>query len=259
MGFPLPKMMFRSAVTVFFIILNAAVGAVAAERTAGEIVGDALDQIRGETSEGVFTMVIHRPDWERSMTIKGYSEGREKSIFWILSPPKDAGNGTLKVGTDMWTYNPKINRVIKLPPSMMSQSWMGSDFSNNDLARSDTILTDYDHKLVGEKRVEGKKVSVIESPAKPTAPVIWGSLRFEIREDNILLSEGFYDEDGALVKRLETMEIDTRDKRLIPVKMKMIRPKEPEKYTILTYDKVDFNVALPSNLFTRSALKNPRR
>lgn len=251
--------MLKSALFVLCMILNVSSGAAAAERTAAEIVGDALDRLRGKTSEAVSTMVIHRPDWERKMTIRGYTEGRDKSIFWILSPPKDAGNGTLKVGTDMWTYNPKINRVIKLPPSMMSQSWMGSDFSNNDLARSDTIVEDYDHHIVEEKNVDGRKVYVIESPARPTAPVIWGKLGLEIREDSVLLSEDFYDQDGALVKRLETLKIGTRDSREIPVRMKMTRAEEPDKYTLLIYEEVDFDVNLPPNLFTRSALKNPRR
>lgn len=252
------KWLVKGVVFVLGVSLIAA-WATGAEPNAEEIVGRALDQMRGETSEAVSTMVIHRPDWERKMTIKGYTEGRKKSIFWILSPPKDAGNGTLKVGTDMWTYNPKINRVIKLPPSMMSQSWMGSDFSNNDLARSDTVVEDYEHRILKEKRMDGKKVYVIESPARPTAPVIWGKLGLEIREDGVLLSEDFYDQDGAPVKRLETLEIDTRDGRLIPVRMKMTRPEEPEKHTLLIYEEVDFNVDLPSNLFTRSALKNPRR
>lgn len=252
------NILLKGTVSLFCIILIAS-GAAAAEPDATEIVGRALDQMRGKTSESVSSMIIHRPDWERKMTIKGYTEGREKSIFWILSPAKDAGNGTLKVGTDMWTYNPKINRVIKLPPSMMSQSWMGSDFSNNDLARSDTVVEDYEHHIVKEKTVDGKKVYVIESPAKPTAPVIWGKLGLEIREDGILLSEVFYDQDGAPVKRLETLEIDTRDNRLIPVRMKMTRADEPEKYTLLIYEEVDFDVDLPPNLFTRAALKNPRR
>ena len=78
-------------------------------------------------------MTIHRPDWQRTMTIKAWTKGQKKSLFFIASPPKDEGNGTLKKGREMWMFNPKVNRVIKVPPSMMSKSWMGSDFSNNDL------------------------------------------------------------------------------------------------------------------------------
>jgi outer membrane lipoprotein-sorting protein len=129
-------------------------------------------------------MTIHRPDWERSLTIKAWTRGEKDSIFFILTPPKDVGNGTLKRGREMWIYNPKVNRVIKLPPSMMSQAWMGSDFSNNDLAKSDSILEDYTHLLEGVETHEGKKVYVVKSTPKPAAPVVWGMQRLKIREDS---------------------------------------------------------------------------
>ena len=247
---------------IFFSLLCLIVVAVptsAAEPSARSIIGDALDQMRGQTSESVNTMTIHRPDWERVMTLKGYTRDREYSIFWVLSPPKDEGNGTLKRGDEMWTYNPKVNRVIKLPPSMMAQSWMGSDFSNDDLARSDTIVEDYDHELTDTKTVGGKKVYVIDSPAKPRAPVIWGKLRFEIREDNVLLKEEFFDEDGQLVKTIDTQEIKTMGGRVLPTTWKVYKAGVEDEYTLLVVDEIKFNVDLPANLFTRSALKNPPR
>ncbi len=232
---------------------------IAAEPSAESVIGDALDQMRGLTSESVNTMTIHRPDWERTMTIKGYTSGRENSIFWVLSPPKDEGNGTLKQQNEMWTYNPKVNRVIKLPPSMMAQSWMGSDFSNDDLAKSDTIVNDYNHQLTSTKTVNGKKVYVIESPAKQQAPVIWGKLRFEIREDNVLLKEEFFDEDGELVKTMDTLEIKTMGGRILPATWKIYKTDVDDEYTLLVVDEIKFNIDLPANLFTRSALKNPPR
>ena len=231
----------------------------AAERSAESIIGDALDQMRGMTSRSTNTMTIHRPDWERVMTIEGYTRDREYSIFWVLSPPRDEGNGTLKRGNEMWTYNPKVNRVIKLPPSMMAQSWMGSDFSNDDLAKSDTIVEDYIHRLTDVRTVDGQKVYVIDSPAKPQAPVIWGRLRFEIREDNVLLTEEFFDEDGALVKIMEALEIKTMGGRVLASTLKVYKTDAPDEYTLLVVDAVTFDLDLPSNLFTRSALKNPPR
>ncbi|MBW1989057.1 MAG: outer membrane lipoprotein-sorting protein [Deltaproteobacteria bacterium] len=204
-------------------------------------------------------MVIHRPDWERSMTIHAFTEGLDKSIFWVTAPPKDAGNGTLKLGSRMWTYNPKVNRVIKLPPSMMSQSWMGSDFSYNDLSRSDTILEDYEHALRETKTVDGMTVYVIDSPARPTAPVVWGKIVFEIREDYVLLYEGYFDEDGVLVKEMKTLEIGEMGGRVLPLEMRMAKVEEEDEYTLFYYESVQFGVSLPANLFTASALKNPRR
>lgn len=249
----------RIFLSILCLLFLAALPAGATEPTARSIIGDALDQMRGQTSESVNTMTIHRPDWERVMTIKGYTLGREYSIFWVLSPPKDEGNGTLKRENEMWTYNPKVNRVIKLPPSMMAQSWMGSDFSNDDLAKSDTIVEDYDHNLTGTKTVDGKKVYVIESPAKPRAPVIWGKLRFEIREDNVLLKEEFFDEDGQLVKTMDTLEIKTMGGRVLPTTWKIYKADVDDEYTLLVFDEVKFNLDLPADMFTRSALKNPPR
>ena len=108
---------------------------------ANQLVEDSFNYVRGKASVSTVMMTIHRPDWQRKMTIRAWTRGQKESLFYIDAPPKDHGNGTLKKGREMWIYNPKVNRVIKVPPSMMSQSWMGSDFSNNDLSKSDSLLT----------------------------------------------------------------------------------------------------------------------
>ncbi|MCK5097524.1 MAG: outer membrane lipoprotein-sorting protein, partial [Desulfobacteraceae bacterium] len=171
------------------------------------MVKKAFDYYRGIASVSIVDMTIHRTDWERTMRIKAWTMGAHDSLFKIISPAKDRGNGTLKKGNEMWTFNPKVNRVIKLPPSMMSQSWMGSDFSNNDLAKSDTIVRDYSHTIVNVKESNGLKIFSIESIPHPQAPVVWGMLRFEVREDGIMIRQGFYDEDKLLVKELVTTDI----------------------------------------------------
>ena len=148
---------------------------------ADTLVEDSFKYMRGNASIATVIMTIHRPDWERKMTIKAWTRGKKYSLFYIQSPPKDHGNGTLKKSREMWIYNPKVNRVIKVPPSMMSQSWMGSDFSNNDLAKSDSFVNDYLHSIVGTETHEGQKVYVIKSMPKPDAPVIWGMQMLKIR------------------------------------------------------------------------------
>ena len=125
----------------------------AQERDATQIVRDAIDHWRGLSSYTVMTMVIHRPDWERSMTMQAWTKGDERSLVRVMEPKKDRGNGTLTDEDSMWTYSPKINRVIKVPSSMMGQSWMGSDFSNKDVARADDIIDQYDHTLVSTNRL----------------------------------------------------------------------------------------------------------
>ena len=204
-------------------------------------------------------MTIHRPNWERTMTIKAWTRGRKDSLFTILAPAKDRGNGTLKRGREMWTFNPKVNRVIKLPPSMMSQSWLGSDFSNNDLAKSDSIFEHYTHTIEGTETHEGLKVFVVKSRPKPRAPVVWGMQRLRIREDRVLLSEEFYDEEMRLVKAMTGSQIELLGGKLYPKVWVMKQADAEEEYTRLEYQELEFKDALPESLFTFSALKNSVR
>jgi len=125
---------------------------------AAAIVKAAIKHWRGTSSYSVMTMTIHRPDWERTMTMEGWTQGDKKSIIRVLEPKKDAGNGTLLNDNIMWTYSPKVNRVIKIPSSMMNQSWMGSDFSNKDIARSSDIVDQYHHKLIDTQNSEVKRI-----------------------------------------------------------------------------------------------------
>ncbi len=159
----------------------------------------------------------------------------------------------------MWTYNPKVNRVIKLPPSMMSQAWMGSDFSNNDLAKSDSVIEDYTHTITGTEIHDGKKAYVIKSVPKPEAPVVWGMQKLKIREDHILLSQEFYDEDLKLVKAMTGQQIQMLGGKLFPKVWKMQKSDVKDEYTLLNYKELMFKQDLPDSLFTLSSLKNPRR
>jgi outer membrane lipoprotein-sorting protein len=251
-------MKLRSTVIGILLILTA--GAALGESPDPEkIVHDAFDYWRGKASVATVRMIIHRPDWERSMTLKVWTEGTADSLFTILEPPRDRGNGTLKKDNQMWTFNPKVNRVIKLPPSMMSQSWMGSDFSNNDLAKSDSLINDYTHSLEGTETLDGKTVFLIKSMPRKGAPVVWGMQTLKIREDHIFLEEIFYDEDLKPVKFLETLEIQMMDGRLFPKVWRMQKTGAKEEYTEMTYQALSFKEDLPDRLFTVSALRNPGR
>jgi len=223
------------------------------------LVRDSFNYMRGKASISETKMTIHRPEWERVSRVKAWTLGEKNGLFRITAPAKDKGNGTLKKGKDMWTYNPKINRAIKLPPSMMSQAWQGSDFSNNDLAKSDTMVNDFIHSVEGISEQNGKKVFIIKSIPKPAAPVVWGMLRLKIREDLILLSEEFFDEDFILVKALTTDEIRLIGGRLFPVSWKMQKAEAVDEYTLLEYDFIEFRENLPMSLFSLSKLKNPGR
>ncbi|RMG59024.1 MAG: outer membrane lipoprotein-sorting protein [Deltaproteobacteria bacterium] len=223
------------------------------------LVRQAVEYYRGLASISVVEMTVHRPSWERRMVIKAWTKGISDSLFVIVSPKKDRGNGTLKKGREMWTYNPKVNRVVRIPPSMMSQSWMGSDFSNNDLAKSDSILTDYVHRVVAKEVRDGHVVYTVESIPKPDAPVVWGKQVLKIRDDAILLLEEFYDEEMKLVKRLTGFDIQPLGGKLFPKRWKMEKVGEKDEYTLLEYRELRFVDDLPDYIFTVQFLRNPKR
>ena len=252
-----------SAMTAFFsallaLFLAAAVSA-AGETDGMGIVEKMFNHMRGNASESTAKMTIHRPDWERSMSIRAWTRGLDDSLFVIDSPPKDKGNGTLKKGREMWMYNPKVNRVIKIPPSMMSQSWQGSDFSNNDLAKSDSLIKDYRHSVMSTQTIDGKKVYFIESIPKPQAPVVWGKLTLKIREDAVLVEEAFFDEDKEPVKILSCSQVEMMGGRLFPKVWRMQKADVEDEYTLVVYEELAFKDSLPDRLFTRSALTTFKR
>jgi len=234
-------------------------GTNAKAQNAQAVVEGSFSYMRGKTSVCTLDMTIHRPDWERTITIKAWTKGQNDSIFRIIAPPKDHGNGTLKKKREMWMYNPKVNRVIKIPPSMMSQAWMGSDFSNDDLSKTESLIKDYSHTIIGTETHEGKKVYVIKSTPKPGAPVVWGMQRLKIREDHIFLAQEFYDEDFKLVKALTTLQIQMLGGKLFPRVWKMQKADVKDEYTMLEYKGLTFDQNLPDSLFTLSSLKIPRR
>ena len=241
------------------LIIVVAFSATAKAQDARSIIEASFNYMRGNASIATIQMTIHRPDWERSMTIKAWTKGQKESLFRIIAPPKDNGNGTLKKGREMWIYNPRINRVIKLPPSMMSQAWMGSDFSNNDLSKTDSIITNYTHTLIRSENINGKKVYLIKSIPKPEAPVVWGMQILKIREDNIILSQEFFDEDFKPVKKMTGFQIQMLGGKLFPKVWRMQKTDNRNKYTELVYNELVFKQKLEDSLFTTSSLGNPGR
>ena len=247
-----------SVVSCFSLLVFIALCKTGMAEDAQDLVRASFDYYRGKASTATVDMTIHRPDWERVVTIKAWTKGEDESLLRTIAPPKDHGNGTLKKGREMWIYNPKVNRVIKLPPSMMSQSWMGSDFSNNDLAKSDSLIKDYLHTVTGTETHGGKKVYLIESMPKPEAPVVWGMQQLKIREDLIFLSEAFYDEDLKMVKIMTAHDIRMLGGKLFPAIWRMQKADAKDEYTELHYKELSFEQDLPDTLFTTSNLRNPR-
>ena len=250
--------MIRRAVFVSTMVTVSALTATSSAQDAAEIVRKSIDNWRGESSYGEMSMTIHRPSWERSMSMRAWTGGTKKSLVRVTAPKKDAGNGTLMIDNNMWSYAPKVNRVIKVPSSMMGQSWMGSDFSNKDVSRADDIVDQYDHTLLGKEEHEGHTVYVIESVPHEEAAVVWGKEVLRIRDDDVLVSQEFHDQEGVLVKTLRSLEIGKMGGRTIAIRQRMAKSDTEDEWTEFVMESVEFDVKISDNVFTRSNLQNPR-
>ena len=228
-------------------------------KDAKELVRAAMDHWRGINSYSEMTMTIHRPDWERSMSMRAWSEGDKISLVRVTAPKKDAGNGTLLKDNDMWSYSPKINRIIKIPSSMMSQGWMGSDFSNKDISKSTDILDQYDHSLTSQAQEDGHTVYTIEAIPHEDAAIVWGKEVLKIRDDFVLLEEQFWDQDGELIKVMRAGDVTEMGGRSVARVLRMGKLETPDEWTEMTVSTIEFDLELPSGIFTLSNLRNPRQ
>ena len=233
-------------------------GALAEDLTAADIIRKAMDHYRGQTSYSEMTMVIHRPDWQREMTMRAWTEGDKQTLVRVTQPAKDAGNGTLTVDGNMWTFTPKINRVIKVPSSMMSQNWMGSDFSNKDISKDTAIIEQYDHTLLQLSEHDGHQVYVIQSIPHEEAAVVWCREVLHVRDDWVMLEQQFWDQDNVLVKTLKALQIEALSGRNVATVIRMGKEDSPQEWTEVRTATVAFDVELLANLFTMSNLRNPR-
>ena len=224
-----------------------------------ELIRAAMDQWRGKTSKGITTMVIHRDDWERTMTIRSWSSGDKKSLVQVLEPKKDAGNGTLLSDDNMWSYTPKINRVIKIPSSMLNQSWMGSDFSNRDISKSTDIIDDYTHELTHKETVDGHTYYTITSIPHEEAAVVWGKEVHVVRDDFVMIEDQFWDQDDKLVKVMKSIEIEEMGGRQVAKVLRIHKSETPNEWTEMRTEEIEFDIELPDGMFTLSKLRNPRK
>lgn len=207
--------------------------------------------LRAETNVARYQMRIHTPEWERSITLQSWDDRPGKRFFIrILSPKKDRGTAFLKVGGNLWMYLPKLERDIRIPPSMMLDSWMGSDFTNDDLVKMSSVVEDYDHRILAED--EGGYL--IESIPHPDAPVVWGKLIHRIDKEGLPVFEEFYNERGEKMRRLEFRDPAVMDGRKIPTRWILYPLRKPGCWTELRLQSIAFNVSIPEEVFTRRNL-----
>lgn len=224
-----------------------------------QIIKKSEDNLRGSSSQGTIEINIVRPTWERSITATTWSQGSDYSMILIHSPARDKGTVFLKRETEMWNYIPTINRQVKMPPSMMSQSWMGSDFNNDDLIRESSLVKDYTHKILGKDTINGRECYKIESIPHDDAPVVWGKLISWISVENYLqMKTDFYDLRGEVVQRMEGFDVMEFDGRTLPSRIRMTPLDKEGQYTEMTYKSLEFDVEFEENFFSVQNMKRIR-
>ncbi len=227
-----------------------------AQPSAREIVERADRLTRGSTQEGRYEMRIVRPDWERSTTFEFWSEGTEKSFIRVAEPARDRGVAFLKIGREMWNYIPRVNRVIKIPPSMMLQSWMGSDFTNDDLVKESSVVEDYEHRLLGSQSLEGAEVWHVELIPKPETAVAWDRIEEWIRKDDYVpLKAVYFNERGEVTRTMLFTEIRRMGGRVLPTRYDLIEETRPGRRTVLILEEVQFDRPIAGNVFSQQNLR----
>lgn len=225
-------------------------------QTAKEIVQKADEKMRGSTSQAEIVIKTVRPSWAREMRVKTWMKGTNLAMIIIQSPAKDKGIAFLKRKKEVWNWMPSLEKTIKLPPSMMSQSWMGTDFTNDDLVKESSIVNDYDHKIIGDTIINNRNSYIIQMIPKPEAAVVWGKLIVCIdKKDFLELHTKFYDEDGTLVNIMNGYDVKMMDGRLIPTYFEMIPTDKKNQKTEMIYKSIQYNKPLDDGFFSTERMK----
>ena len=232
---------------------------ISGAQSAEEIIRKADEKYRGKSSYSEMTIDIVRPKWSKQMKIKGWTEGTKYSVSIVTSPAKEKGTVFLMRDKEVWNYMPTIDRTIKFPPSMMLQNWMGTDLTNDDLVKQSSILEDYSHKIIGEEPKEGYNCWVIELIPKEEAPVVWGKVLIWVDKlEYMMLQSDYYDEDDFLVNQMIGSDIKEFSGKKLPSKLRVIPVEDEGQETILTYDKLEFDIKTSNQFFTTNYMKRIR-
>ncbi|MEX2600290.1 MAG: outer membrane lipoprotein-sorting protein [Balneolaceae bacterium] len=231
----------------------------AAAQSAAEIIEQMEDLMRGESSYVEMTMTIERPRYTRDVSMKAWAMGEEYSLILITAPARDQGTTFLKRNNEIWNYIPNIDRTIKMPPSMMSQSWMGSDFTNDDLVRESSTIHDYEHRILREEELNGRESWVLELIPRPDTPIVWGKVLIWVSKENYMqLRMEQYGQSEELVNTIEFDRIQNLGSRTIPTRMTLTPEDRPDQHTIMTYQAMEFNIDIDESFFTQQNMRRVR-
>jgi outer membrane lipoprotein-sorting protein len=249
-------MLTKLSIFLVFLFSVESILAQESQPNATELITKADTKRRGKSSTGAMTMTVERPGWSRTVSIKTWTLGTEYSLILITAPAKEKGQAFLKRKNEMWSFVPSIDRIIKMPSSMMGQSWMGSDFTNDDLLKESSFTKDYHHKILGSEDLSGGPCWKVEMIPLENAAIVWGKLLVWVTKDgdNIVKIERF-DEDGELVSTETGDKIKKVDDREIPTHMVMSPGDKPGNHTSLTIDSMDFDSPLNESFFSQQNMK----
>ena len=253
------RRLIRFMYALLLVIGTGSYSASGQETTALDIITRMDELTRGSSQQGTYEMTIIRPDWERKMSFDFWSVGTEKSFIRINEPVKERGVSFLKIDREMWQYVPRINRVIKIPPSMMLQSWMGSNFTNDDLVRESSIIEDYEHVRLEDELVEEQEVYVIESQPRPEAAVAWAKMHQWVRKsDFIPVRAVYFNERGERIRTMHFSGIKVLGGRTVPTIMELVEDKKEGQSTVLILTDATYNATIPNAIFSQQNLRKSR-
>jgi outer membrane lipoprotein-sorting protein len=251
----------RTAIMLLLIIHGFGLSSIFAQGiSATDIVRKADEKFNGEmTGYSVMSMTIIRPAWQRTVEFKSWSMENDYALTLITAPAREKGQTFLKRKNEMWSWNPAINRLIKLPPSMMSQGWMGSDYTNDDILKESSVINDYIHTIEGEEEIDSHTCYKIKLLAKEDADVLWSyQLWWVDKKEFIVLKAELFDEDGLLVRTENEKELKILDGRLLPTLLELIPAEDPGNKTVLKILEMKFNIKLEESFFSQQNMKTVR-
>ena len=218
---------------------------------------DNVDDIyRSNASHGIITLAVTTVNWQRTLTLEQWSKGQDKTLIKVLKPKKEKDLATLRVDNNVWNYMPKVKRVIKIPSSMMSSSWMGSHFTNDDLVKQSRMTENYTFSITFEGMREEKNIVEITCLPKKNAAVVWGKVVVTVyRDDFIPLNMIYFDEDLQLSRTLDFKNIKMMGGKMIPTQMVMIPLENPGESTIVQWEEMEFNPNLDDDFFSLRKLQ----
>jgi len=230
------------------------------ERTDAAALIKRLDQLLvGRSTVGVMTMSIKTPSWSRSLKLKIWSQGKDYALIRVLEGgPRETGMMTLKREKQLWTWLPQAGRVMKLPSAMLGDSWMGSDFTNDDLLRGNSLTDDFTTMIAGSEKADGHNVWRAVLDPKPTAVVVWGRIEILIDRASCLpVAERFFDEDGKVARQMSFSDFRQIGWRQFPARMTVV-PAEKGRETSIVYSEIQFDVDIPADTFSLQRLRQGR-